>query len=323
LKINHNYDIICFQKCSNWILNLSLISNKNKKISSHYFYGSIEDKNIFSFPNQQNILNNELSSYFPIDLKENQRFVLDQNQQKIPLLITFDFSLEKNIKNNGFFTYVTNDYSYNLFELDINAKLNENQKKMFKENINFRVKGYDILKAIKIKIKNLNIDSLNSYNQNLVLMETFVFQNIQCSFGIQFSMKKENLINYINNNENYSINFVVHINKLFIIYNLPFIVFKNVNLNGLNYVNNNYIKPSINFFQNSYCNFNIFLMNTTPLINETNFLKINYFLKYFFKFSSNGVKCIFKINYSNFINVSYFPILNKIYLNIQKTNTNS
>ena len=136
LKINHNYDIICFQKCSNWILNLSLISNKNKKISSHYFYGSIEDKNIFSFPNQQNILNNELSSYFPIDLKENQRFVLDQNQQKIPLLITFDFSLEKNIKNNGFFTYVTNDYSYNLFELDINAKLNENQKIMFKEDIN-------------------------------------------------------------------------------------------------------------------------------------------------------------------------------------------
>lgn len=321
-KINHNHDIICFQKCSHWTLNLSLISNKNKKISSQYFYGLIENKNIYSLSNQQNILNNELSSYLPIDLKENQRFVLDENQQKIPLFITFDFSLERNINNNEFFTIVKNDYSFNLFELDINAKLNENQKKMFKENINFRVKGYDILKAIKIKIKNLNIDSLNSYNQNLVLMETFVFQNIQCSFGIQFSMKKENLINYINNNENYSINFVVHINKLFIIYNLPFIVFKNVNLKGLNYLNNNYIKPSINFFQNSYCNFNIFLMNTTPLINETNFLKINYCLKYFFNSSINGVKCLFKINYSNFINVSYYPILNKIYLNIKNINSN-
>ena len=322
LKINHNYDIICFQKCSNWILNLSLISNKNKKISSHYFYGSIEDKNIFSFPNQQNILNNELSSYFPIDLKENQRFVLDQNQQKIPLLITFDFSLEKNIKNNGFFTYVTNDYSYNLFELDINAKLNENQKIMFKEDINFRVKGYDILKAIKYKIKDFNIEFLNLYNKNLVYIETFVFKNIQCSFGIQFSMKKENLINYINNNENSILNFVVQINKLFINYNLPFIVFNNANLKGLNYVNNNYIKPSINFVQNSYCNFNIFLMNTTPLINESNFLKINYFLKYFFNSCLNGVNCSFKINFSSFINVSYYPILNTIYLNIKKINSN-
>ena len=323
-KINHNYDIICFQKCSNWTLNLSFISNKNKKIFSHNFYGIIENKNIYSFPNQQNILSNELSSYFPIDLKENQRFVLDKNQHKIPLLITFDFSLEMNNKNNEFFTKVTNDYSFNLFELDINAKLNETQKKMFKENINFRVKGYDILKAIKNKINDFSIESTNLLNQNLFSFETFVFKNIQCSFGIQFSIKKENLINYINNNDNNPFfNIDIQINKLFINYNLPFIVFKNVNLKGLNYVNNNYINPSINLIQNSCCNFYIFLMNTTPLINETNFLKINYFLKYFFKFSSNGVKCIFKINYSNFINVSYFPILNKIYLNIQKTNTNS
>ena len=132
-KINHNYDIICFQKCSNWTLNLSFISNKNKKIFSHNFYGIIENKNIYSFPNQQNILSNELSSYFPIDLKENQRFVLDKNQHKIPLLITFDFSLEMNNKNNEFFTKVTNDYSFNLFELDINAKLNETQKKCLKK----------------------------------------------------------------------------------------------------------------------------------------------------------------------------------------------
>jgi hypothetical protein len=63
-------------------------------------------------------------------------------------------------------------------------------------------------------------------------------------------------------------------------------------------------------------------MNTTPLINETNFLKINYCLKYFFNSSINGVKCLFKINYSNFINVSYYPILNKIYLNIKNINSN-
>jgi hypothetical protein len=36
-KINHNHDIICFQKCSHWTLNLSLISNKNKKYLLNIF----------------------------------------------------------------------------------------------------------------------------------------------------------------------------------------------------------------------------------------------------------------------------------------------
>ena len=32
-SIYHNHDIICFQKCSNWFLNLSLISNKTKIVN--------------------------------------------------------------------------------------------------------------------------------------------------------------------------------------------------------------------------------------------------------------------------------------------------
>ena len=314
-SIYHNHDIICFQKCSNWFLNLSLISNKTKIINSQNFIGSIDKKNIFSFSNEQNILPYELSSYLPIDIKENQRFVLDEKQKKIPLLMTFDFNNILNSENNEFFTKITNNYSSYIFELELNGELNENKKIIFKENINFRVNGFDILKSIKNKIDEVTILIINSCKEDLFYFNTYVFNNIQCSFGINFSISKENLINYINFGKNNSFyDFNIRIKKLYINYNLPIIVFSNLNNQKINFENNlNHInKIPIS----SICNINIFFTNTTPLINETNEIKINNFLKSFSNPSKYGIECIFKIDYYNIIKISYFPILSRIYLNI-------
>ena len=315
-SIYHNHDIINFQAYSNWFLKLSHISNKNKKIISQNFLGVIEKKNIFSFSNEQNILPYELSSYLPIDVKEYQRFVLDKNQQKIPLLMTFDFNNTHNSQNNGFFTTITNHYSSNIFELELNGELNENNKKVFKENINFRVNGFDILKSIRNKIEEVTILIINSCKQDYFYFDTYVFNNIQCSFGINFSISRENLINYINFGGNYSFyDFDIRILKLYINYNLPIIVFSNLNNKIINNFENSpkYVNK---IFPNSICNINIFFTNTTPFINETNHININNFLKSFSNSSKYGIECLFKVDFYNYIKISYFPILSRIYLNI-------
>ena len=314
-SIYHNHDIINLQACSNWFLNLSYISNKNKRINSRNFLGVIEKKNIFSFSNEQNILPYELSSYLPIDVKEYQRFVLDNNHQKIPLLMTFDFNNTQNSQNNGFFTKITNNYSSNTFELELNGELNENNNKIFKENINFRVNGFDIIKSIRNKINEVTILIINSCKEDYFYFDTYVFNNVQCSFGINFSISRENLINYINFGGNYSFyDFNIRITKLYINYNLPIIVFSNLNNKINNFENDpKYINK---LFPNSICNINIFFTNTTPFINESNQININNFLKSFSNFSKYGIECLFKIDFYNYIKISYFPILSRIYLNI-------
>ena len=315
-SIHHIHDIINFQKCSNWFLNLSHISNKNKKINSQNFLGVIENKNIFSFSNEQNILPYELSSYLPINIKEYQRFVLDNNQQKIPLLMTFDFNYPNNSQNHEFFTKITNNYSSNIFELEINAELNENKQKVFKENINFRVNGFDILKSIRNKIDEVTILIINSCKEDYFYFDTYVFNNVQCSFGITFSISRENLINYINFGGNYSFyDFNIRINKLYINYNLPIIVFSNCNNKKINHFENNLTHIN-KLCANSICNINIFFTNTTPFINETNHININNFLKSFSNTSKYGIDCLFKIDFYTFVKISYFPILSRIYLNI-------
>ena len=86
--IFHNHNLICFQKCSNWFVILSLISNKNKKLISNSYFGKIEEKDIYQNHEISNLyFQNDLSDYFPIDIKENQRLVL--NNQKKDSFINF------------------------------------------------------------------------------------------------------------------------------------------------------------------------------------------------------------------------------------------
>ena len=327
--IDHNFDLICFQKCSNWILKLSMISSKNKISHSKEFSGGIKEKNIY-YDKKYNI-QNELSNYFPIDVRNNQRFSLDKNQPKIPLLITFNFEDLNNKEENEFFTHLNSNYSNLLFEIDLNANLHEN-KNIFKDNINFRVKGFDILKSIQNKINSLKINKIIEYNNEELFFDNYVFNNIQCSFGIGFSISKNNLINYLKL-KNYSIfEKEIKITKIFLNYSLPLIVFSRTNKipnqisnnsNTINKSNYNNINNN-NLFSNNFCNFHSLMTYTTPFIYETEELKIKNILESFIKPSLFGINCLFKLDNLKYTNIKYFPTLNSLYINtINNSSSNS
>ena len=313
-NIFHNHNLICFQKCSNWFVILSLISNKNKKLISNSYFGKIEEKDIYQNHEISNLyFQNDLSDYFPIDIKENQRLVLN-NQKKIPLLISFDFNQTSNNKNNNtFISNVNSDFTSSLFEIDLNASIHST-KKIFNNNINFRIKGFDIYKAIGEKISNLNINDINNIKGDYFSLETFVFNNIQCSFGLSFIVSKINLINYINGGGKYSfLNLNITIEKLYFKYYLSLNVFTNYNLK-------NTIPLQINQKNNLFCNFKVFLSNTTLHYKEQNPMLEN-IIKSIYKNSETGIECLFKTNYFSYVKINYFPILNNLYLNISKNNS--
>ena len=323
ISINHNFDLICFQKCSNWILKLSKSSSKNKNTFSNEFSGGINENHIFI--DKKFHIQNELSSYFPIDIRNNQRFSLDKNQPKIPLLITFNFDDLKK-EENEVFTKINSDFSNLLFEIDLNANLHE-FKNIFKDNINFKVKGFDIMKSIQNKINGLKINKIIDINGEYLFFENYVFNNIQCSFGIGFSISKNSLINYLKL-KNYSIfENEVQITKIFLNYSLPLIVFTKSNILHQQIFNNNNVNNknnSINLIHPNFCNFHSFMTNTTPFIYESEEIKIKTILDSFTKSSIFGINCLFKLDNLKFANIKYYPILNSLYINtINNSNNNS
>ncbi len=71
---------------------------------------------------------------------------------------------------------------------------------MFKDNINFIVKGYEILKTIQNKLidikskrikitnlNNLNNNEINEFNNNQILAK--IFSNMNFSISIEFSLE--------------------------------------------------------------------------------------------------------------------------------------
>ena len=316
--IYHNFDLICFQKCSNWILKLSKITN-NKISYSNELLGRINEKNIV-YDKKYNI-QNDLSKYFPIDMRNNQRFSLDKNIPKIPLLITFNFEDLNNKEKNEFFTQLNSDYSNLLFEIDLNANLHEN-KNIFKDNINFKVKGFDILKSIQNKINSLKINKIIEINNEELFLENYVFNNIQCSFGIGFSISKNNLINYFKLKNYTFLENKIKITKLFLNYSLPLIVFSRPKKIPNQLYNNSNINKIINYnninnsISNNFCNFHSLMTYTTPFIYESEELKIKTILDSFINPSLFGINCLFKLDNLKFTNIRYFPTLNSLYINI-------
>ena len=129
----------------------------------------------------------------------NQRFALDKNIIKIPLLISFDLNDEILRKKNEFFIKINTQYSNTIFGIELNGYLSHNKNiKILKENVNFQVKGFDIMKAIHNKINSCKLDTILKKNSDELYFENYIFNNIQCSIGVGFVISKNNVIKNIN-----------------------------------------------------------------------------------------------------------------------------
>lgn len=238
-SISHYSNFLCFHNCSVWVLNiLSIVGKKSHQIP--VIYGRISSKpNLNGFP-IQNIPQN-IIELLPLDLQFNQRFVLDPNHPKTSVNLQFDFS-----KVNSNFSNVTKVFSVTTFDFNINSILHGNS--VFKNNINFKVKGFDILKSIQSKLKEITIsnnlqneiasnstnDTLSNNSQAKQVYSVNVFNNIQCSFSVEFNVNNMNIAKFISNSEqNINMNIEIceiKISKLNFLYTLPLSLFLYKNL---------------------------------------------------------------------------------------------
>ena len=188
-------------------------SNKNNVESIH---GKIDKNDISKY----NILNNifpNIDLILPINIKENQILIFNSKEEKIFLKYFFPI----NLKNGSMIRNVNKDLINQIFDFKLSGELNN--KKVFSEPIHFQVKGFDIVKSI---VKNLNNKEINiqSKEKKYKVLCT-VFNNIQLTFIIEFSISFENLtkiytfpIKKITSINEYNIK----INKLILIYCLQY-----------------------------------------------------------------------------------------------------
>jgi hypothetical protein len=272
-------------------------------------------------------------------MKDNQKFVQKKEQSKICLNISFDLENYLNVEKFPFFK-INRNFSINSFNINLNSVLTHNETiKIFKDDVNFLVKGIDILEIVHNKLLNLNLEEIIKNSSEKFIFNQIVFNNILLCFGISFDISKIDLINFLKSNYkgkfalfDYNINIL----KIYINYTLPLISFSKLkisqstiqiipkkdyqnNNNKLIYLNNLYLS-SIPF---NFCNFHSFLTNTTPIIFETDDLKINNIFNIFKKYSLYGINCLYKIEGIKFMNIKYFPILSNVYIDVNYNNINN
>lgn len=314
----HPKNLVCFQNCTKWSLTLSTTSNiKKHQISTETITGQISQVN----QSIRNVTENVVD-FFPIDIRTNQRFALDRNQPKMPLNIEFDCGDDSNNFSN-----INKEYSSYVFEIDLNASLHSCPR-VFKDNINFKVKGYDIIKAIQSRLSTLGTKERNGYlnmkSSSMISFSTNVFNNIQCSFGVCFSISADAIDEFFASSYHnvYLMSaFEIKVTKLKISYNLPLIVFTYPNVQNNNPVFFSQPLP-IPFYLN-FCNWHSFMSCTTPVIYESENISIKDVLSSFEKAGLFGIGCLLKLDGNYYTKVNFFPTLNNVFINVKDDNTTS
>lgn len=124
---------------SNW--NLQIKSNDINKKEDIIIDGKLNKKD---FPNENylNIIFPNIENSLPINIKENQILTFNSSEKKIFLKFNFPIYLK-----NGFnLRNVNKDLINQMFDIKLTGNIN--QKNIFSEPVNFKVKGFEILKSI-------------------------------------------------------------------------------------------------------------------------------------------------------------------------------
>jgi len=316
---------------SNWNIELGN-DNESNKNNVESIHGKIDKNDISKY----NILNNifpNIDLILPINIKENQMLIFNSKEEKIFLKYFFPI----NLKNGSMIRNVNKDLINQIFDFKLSGELNN--KKVFSEPIHFQVKGFDIVKSI---VKNLNNKEINiqSKEKKYKVLCT-VFNNIQLTFIIEFSISFENLtkiytfpIKKITSINEYNIK----INKLILIYCLQYtslirkinsinyyisncnlnqklIYEKNMKINNKIQENKKIKKPHFN-----YSNWHNFMRLTTPIIYEKDDLPVMSIFNSIIKPSILGININLKDDNNKVHYIKYFPVIGKIFIETEKLN---
>ena len=321
----HQHSILCFEECSRWELNMKSNTEKKKKI----FYGKL-----LKNKNNNNFFTSNFSDIFPIDMKLYEHMNFFSNCKKYFLNLEFD--LEKNS-----FILVNDDFCNKDFKITINGYINHiSQKfKIYKEDRYFTIYGSEIRNEIyKYFLYNNNFKIIckekTEENEKYEKFNIIIYKEIIFEFSISILISKENIkkllkkgikniskveltdynIQIINLKFNYYIPYVAFLTKQYTLYKNIFN--NNNNDNNKKEEKNSMINILENFeqlFPEFFCNFDRFLNCVTPLISENDDIKIIKIFEIFIKPSLYGIPILFKNN-KNLTQITFFPILNKIYI---------
>lgn len=321
---SHINDLNCFQHCTTWTLNLTSTINK-VPYYKEVLLGTNTPNNFNNDYQNKQITN--VSKFLPIDIRANQRFALDRNQPKLFLCLDFDITNHESRISN-----VNNDYAAQTFEIELGAMLHGNN--VFKDSINFKVKGYDIIKSIHGRLSDKKTSNTLQMNNpsKINIFQTTVFNNIQCTFGVDFIISNFNLSKFYSSpyyNNNSIAVYEIKVVKFRIVYSLPLCVFTYQPMPMMSYpvynnmvnkrVNNMYYNMShksvqIQPIRTNFCNWHSFMSNTTPIVFECEELLIKDIFNSFIKASLFGIDSLYKIDQNHYTKVKYFPTLNSVFV---------
>jgi len=321
----HQHSILCFEECSRWELNMKSNTEKKKKI----FYGKL-----LKNKNNNNFFTSNFYDIFPIDMKLYEHMNFFSNCKKYFLNLEFD--LEKNS-----FILVNDDFCNKDFKITINGYINHISQifKIYKEDRYFTIYGSEIRNEIyKYFLYNNNFKIIckekTEENEKYEKFNIIIYKEIIFEFSISILISKENIkkllkkgikniskveltdynIQIINLKFNYYIPYVAFLTKQYTLYKNIFN--NNNNDNNKKEEKNSMINILENFeqlFPEYFCNIDRFLNCVTPLISENDDIKIIKIFEIFIKPSLYGIPILFKNN-KNLTQITFFPILNKIYI---------
>lgn len=321
---SHINDLNCFQHCTTWTLNLTSAINK-VPYYKEVLLGTNTPNNFNNDYQNKQITN--VSKFLPIDIRANQRFALDRNQPKLFLCLDFDITNHESRISN-----VNNDYAAQTFEIELGAMLHGNN--VFKDSINFKVKGYDIIKSIHGRLNDKKTSNTLQVNNpsKINIFQTTVFNNIQCTFGVDFIISNFNLSKFYSSpyyNNNSIAVYEIKVVKFRIVYSLPLCVFTyqpmpmmaypvynnmlNKRVNNM-YYNMSHKRVQIQPIRTNFCNWHSFMSNTTPIVFECEELLIKDIFNSFIKASLFGIDSLYKIDQNHYTKVKYFPTLNSVFV---------
>ena len=321
---SHINDLNCFQHCTTWTLNLTSAINK-VPYYKEVLLGTNTPNNFNNDYQNKQITN--VSKFLPIDIRANQRFALDRNQPKLFLCLDFDITNHESRISN-----VNNDYAAQTFEIELGAMLHGNN--VFKDSINFKVKGYDIIKSIHGRLNDKKTSNTLQVNNpsKINVFQTTVFNNIQCTFGVDFIISNFNLSKFYSSpyyNNNSIAVYEIKVVKFRIVYSLPLCVFTyqpmpmmaypvynnmlNKRVNNM-YYNMSHKRVQIQPIRTNFCNWHSFMSNTTPIVFECEELLIKDIFNSFIKASLFGIDSLYKIDQNHYTKVKYFPTLNSVFV---------